>query len=246
MNPKLTLAITTLAIPIFITAPPAAATTTADPVAALKAQFIANHGVKILEGQRTVVDGEQFNKGKRRGVVQFAPDGVTGFDYTMSTNLMDKPIRTLSIGPYTYQSGGAIAEALPKGKKWLRLPSKPGARSPFFTPVFILEPATLKAVLSTTSGTAAGVRKGAITLGALFKVSPTYRAANFKALSAKAAAVKVSWKLWTAKNGLPTRLVTAWTDDGALGPSKKTSDIRFTSWDTRSTLAAPPAAQTAS
>lgn len=73
------------------------------------------------------------------------------------------------------------------------------------------------------------------------------RASTFKLgkqPNTKTSATKIAWKLWTAKNGLPTRLVSVWTESDTLGRAKKTSDIRLTSWGSATNLTAPPASKT--
>ncbi|GIH23919.1 hypothetical protein Aph01nite_22290 [Acrocarpospora phusangensis] len=219
------------------------ASPTVNPLAALEAQFVAKRGVKVSEIQETHVDGELFNNGNRDGVVQFSGIGVDGYDITMKTELMDAPIRTLAIGSSSYQSGGTIADVLPDGKKWRKSESEPGKRTPFFTPMLILEPATLKAVLATMAKQSGGVYEGTITLGALHAVSPSFQAEDLT--DTREAALVMSWRMSVGLDGLPTRLVTSYSDpEYTLGPLEKKSDIRFSSWGTPVELASPPEKET--
>ncbi|WP_155341607.1 hypothetical protein [Acrocarpospora corrugata] len=217
----------------------AAASPTVSPMAALETQLVAKRGVKVSEIQETHVDGELFNSGNRDGIVEFSGTGVAGYEYTMKTELMDTPIRTLAIGSYSYQSGGAIADALPDGKTWLQSKSEPEKRTPFFSPMLILEPATLKAVLATTAKQSGGLYEGTITLGALHAVSPSFQTEDLT--DTREAALVMSWRMSLGQDGLPTRLLTSYSDpEYTLGPLEKKSDIRFSSWGTPSEIAPPP------
>ncbi|GAA1017273.1 hypothetical protein Aple_094380 [Acrocarpospora pleiomorpha] len=213
-----------------------------NPLDALTAQLVEGRGVSVRELQETHVDGEKFNDGERTGKVQFNPAGVEGYDVTMKTSLMESGTRSVAVGPHTYQSGDPVEEVLPKGKKWQRWPSEPGKRSPFFTPMLILEPSTLKAVLATETEQIADVRKGQITLGALSAASPSLSADEIWRPDDREAALVMTWQMWTNPEGLPVRLLTEYRDPAApLGDTLRKSDIRFTSWGGAVDLRKPPA-----
>jgi hypothetical protein len=247
-----------LIVPAFTTATPVNALTAltsqaapADPVSALKAQFVAGRGVKVLEGNRTSSGGELLTAQKRRGVLQLGPSGMTGYDILTGSNLPGetaKPVRDLAVSGNLYRSGGIIAGLLPEGKAWTGTSAKISALSPFLTPVLVLEPTTLASLLSTSTAKAAGARlhKGTVTFGTLYRVSPSYRASLGKRrLSAAVAAMKVNWQLWIGADKLPIRLVTSWVEPPAGMRVTRVSDVRFASWGTPVTLAAPPAEETA-
>ncbi|MEO3855357.1 hypothetical protein ABGB08_10650 [Acrocarpospora sp. B8E8] len=55
----------------------------------------------------------------------------------------------------------------------------------------------------------------------------------------------MSWRMSVGPDGLPTRLVTSYSDpEYTLGPMEKKSDIRFSSWGTPVELASPPEKET--
>ncbi|MFI6476648.1 hypothetical protein ACIBH1_01875 [Nonomuraea sp. NPDC050663] len=202
-----------------------------DPVSVLTAKLTTHHGVKVVERHRLTIDGEPFADGTRRGVISFRP---SGYDTTNRTSL--GKVRVLAVGRHTYMSGGPITSALPKGKTWFKTSSKPSRRTPFYGPILLTEPATLRALLATATTTTGRVRSGVIGSKALARVSPSF---------ATKKAFPIGWKLWLGRTGLPTRLVTTWTEQDALGELGKSSDIRFSSWGRKVTLVAPPASKTA-
>ncbi|WP_433251838.1 hypothetical protein ACQPYK_06720 [Streptosporangium sp. CA-135522] len=224
----------------------AQAATPADPVAALRAQFAAQRGVKIAESGRTASGRKPFSAQKRRGVVQFGVSGVTGYDILTKSDLAGddaKPVRNLAVGGNVYMNGGVIGEGIPEGKKWLKARGEIGDLSPFSTPVLLLEPATLKALLSTSTAKKPGARlhKGTITFGALYRVSPSYRARlHGKRPGAKVADMTVAWRLWLDRDGLPGRLVTSWAEAPLSMGITRVSDVRFAFWGTPVNLVAPP------
>ncbi|GGP94922.1 hypothetical protein [Streptosporangium pseudovulgare] len=234
-------AATALAVPT-AAVPAAAKAAPADPVAALEARFVAGHGVRIVESGRTYSGRELLSAQKRRGTVEFGPSGVAGHDVLSKSDLPGDdatPLRTRTVGGDTYLSGGMI------GRKWVR--SSTRAASPFFTPVMLLEPATLKSLLpAAKKGGSAGKKagpstfKGTTTLGALYRVSPSYRASlGGKRPAAAVAATKVSWRLWLGRDRLPARLVTSWAVPPRDMRVTRVSDVRFASWGTPVTLTAP-------
>jgi hypothetical protein len=109
--------------------------------------------------------------------------------------------------------------------------------------MLILEPATLKAVLATTAKQSGGGYEGTITLGALHAVSPSFQAEDLT--DTREAGLVMSWRMSVGPDGLPTRLVTSYSDpEYTLGPLEKKSDIRFSSWGTPVKLASPPEKET--
>ncbi|WP_218011126.1 hypothetical protein [Herbidospora mongoliensis] len=209
-----------------------------DPVRALASLLSEGRGVTVAEHQETQVEGDELNQGERKGTILLSPSGVEGFDVTMKTDLMDSASRSVALGPHTYQSGGPVGEMLPKGKKWMQWPSEPGKRSPFFSPVLILEPSTLKALLATQEDQKADMRTGKITLAALAAASPAFAADE----SARPGTLVVAWQMWVDPKGLPIRLVTEYADPKApLGATTWRSDIAFSAWGEPVTLEAPPA-----
>ncbi|MFD1933461.1 hypothetical protein ACFSKW_18550 [Nonomuraea mangrovi] len=193
-----------------------------DPVVALRQQFVPGHGVTFSERAKTMIDGDLFSISKRRGVVEFDRSGVVAYDVKARSGLAKGAVRTIAVGRATYQRGGVI------GKKWVRSASRPGARTPFFSPILVLDPAAMKAMLAT---------KGMITGSALYEASPAYRAT---VASAKQAPAFIFWKLSTDREGRPAKLVTWWTEpDSELGSVSKRSTLRLISWGVPVKIVAP-------
>ncbi|MEU7989736.1 hypothetical protein AB0B56_33240 [Streptosporangium canum] len=227
------------------TAVPAdARTAPADPVATLKTQFVAQRGVRIVESGKTASGGSPLSAQKRGGVVQFGVSGVAGYDILTKSALAGetaRPLRTLAVGGSVHTSGGVIGEGLPDGRRWMRAPGGIRDLSPFLTPVLVLEPATLKTLLSTSTAKKPGatLHGGKVTFGALYRASPSYRARLHKRPSAKVAAMTVTWRLWLGRDGLPSRLVTSWAEPPLAMKVTRVSDVRFASWGTPVNLTAP-------
>ncbi|MFD8528194.1 hypothetical protein ACFV0L_12360 [Streptosporangium canum] len=241
----------------------------ADPVSALKSRFKIHRGVRLAENAKIIGEGKKqraiFNR--RGGVLEFGTSGVVASDVTDEFTLpgADKelkglfgPSRTITVKGTTYTSGGFYADSMPEGKKWLR--AKGGTVAPGNPAQQILnplEPATLKAALAHTAtrrpgGTWDGARtvvhSGTITLGELYKVSPTVRALLGGKPSAASAALPVSWKLYLGPDQLVRRAVSSWTQSlRGLTSLDMTylNDSRYSGWGVKSAIKAPPASQVA-
>lgn len=241
----------------------------ADPVSALKSRFKLHRGVRLAENAKIIGEGKKqraiFNR--RGGVLEFGTSGVVASDVTDEFTLpgADKelkglfgPSRTITVKGTTYTSGGFYADSMPEGKKWLR--AKGGTVAPGNPAQQILnplEPATLKAALAHTAtrrpgGTWDGARtvvhSGTITLGELYKVSPTVRALLGGKPSAASATLPVSWKLYLGPDQLVRRAVSSWTQSlRGLTSLDMTylNDSRYSGWGVKSAIKAPPASQVA-
>ncbi|MER7207168.1 hypothetical protein ABT340_08830 [Streptosporangium sp. NPDC000239] len=261
-------ALTALAFPLLMAAPPANALA-ADPVAALKGRFKAGHGVRIVERAKLVGDGGNPRTvyGRVKGVLEFGPSGVVASDLTSSFELPAEegtpsepfaPSRTVTVKGVSYTQGGVYAGSLPEGKKWLRsrddVLSMTNPAQRLFNP---LEPATLRAALAhagpgrpggTLDGTRTVVRSGSFTLGELYRISPSARAVLGAKPSAKSAPLKVSWRLYLGADQLPRRAVSSYVQSVRGLTSVDVTylnDTQYGGWGLRSALKAPPAAEVA-
>ncbi|MDP9862927.1 MULTISPECIES: hypothetical protein [Streptosporangium] len=250
-------------------AAPAAQIAQTDPVSALKSQFRTHRGVKLAENSKIIGEGKNNRAifSRRNGVLEFGKQGVVASDLTEKFTLpgaekelknLFGPSRTLMVKGVSYISGGFYGDALPEGKEWLRV--KGGAvvaGNPAQQIVNPLEPATLKAALAHTTakrpggtwdGTRTVVHSGTITLGELYKVSPTVRALLGAKPSAKSATLPVSWKLYLGPDQLVRRAVSSWTQSlRGLTSLDMTylNDSRYSGWGVKSAIKAPSAAQVA-
>ncbi len=263
-----------LIVPALVAAAPASARTApADPVSALKSQFTAHRGVKLDEQGKLIGEGknDRVILSRRAGVLEFGRKGVVASDLTSTFRLpsadrelaeefknLFAPTRVITVKGFSYTSGAFYGDALPEGKKWVRTRAglvSPG--SPAQQMVNPLEPATLKAVLARTiskrpggtwDGTRTVVHSGMITLGELYKVSPTVRALLGAKPSAKSAILPVNWQLYIGSDQLVRRAVSSWTQSmRGLTSLDLTylNDSRYSGWGVKSAIKAPPASQVA-
>ncbi|GAA3444165.1 hypothetical protein [Planomonospora venezuelensis] len=255
------------------TAPAGAQAAPADPVSALRKQFRPGRGVKLTEQAKLIGEGrtQRVIFGRRGGVLEFGRKGVTASDLTSTFSLpgankelveefkdMFAPSRTITVKGVSYTSSAFYAGAMPEGKKWLRTPAQPvSPGNPAQQLVNPLEPATLKAALAHTTSRRPGgtwdgartvVHSGTITLGELYRVSPTVRGLLGAEPSAKSAPLRVSWQLYIGPDQLVRRAVSSWTQSmRGLTSVDLTylNDSRYTGWGVKSAIKAPPAAQVA-
>ncbi|MGI5158429.1 hypothetical protein [Microbispora sp. CA-102843] len=165
---------------------------------------------------------------------------MTAYDLTIKTKQLGGQMRLLAAGGYTYQSGGPLQQELPDGKIWWRARFTASDRNPFYSVPPIFESATYKALLATTTKRTGGVYQGAITLGTLYKVSPSLRAQPEMKPTQREAKLKVHWWLWMDRRSLPTRLYTTFADPGyPTGAMSSRTDMRFSSWGTKVQLTLP-------
>lgn len=262
-----------LLAPTLMTVAPASAqaapSVKADPVSALKRQFKAHRGVKLAENTKIIGEGKKYRAifTRRAGVLEFGRSGLVASDLTTKFTLPSEdgelkglfaPSRTVSVKGVSYTSGGTFSDSMPEGKKWLRTPGDTGPLvSAVQQIISTVEPGTLKATLAHTGarrpggtwdGTRTTVHSGTITLGELFKASPSVRAMLGGKPSGRSATLPVSWKIYIGSDQLVRRVVTSYTESTrGLNSTELTyvNDTRYTGWGTRVTVKAPPAGQVA-
>lgn len=232
-----------------LTAFPASAQASADPVSVLRAQFAKNRGVTITERD---VDLSRKSIGARaKIIVQFARSGVVASDQTIMTlGYYDKPqhLRNIYIGGRGYTQGNIFNEEaprLPEGKEWLLTKGKVKPSVSFLQFVNVLEPSTLGLLLKTTASVRRdGSKKlyaGIVSLRDLHKVSPSLQDSFAKELGLTKA--KLNWRLWIDAQGRVSRLLT-WEKSG-LNTSNVRFDTRFSNWSSGVAIEAPPADEVA-
>ncbi|MEU6407524.1 hypothetical protein [Microbispora sp. NPDC046933] len=244
----------------------------ADPVAALRKQFVAGHGVRFVSSGSMSVVGVPAITFTSNGGYAFGRSGIVASDATQKTKYSDllkdeenledlqglnDPVRTIVIGKTGYLSGGVYAGLLPEGKTWLRVPGlKPGSSST----LGFVNPAdwqSLKAVLATTKAKGPGgnvngakttLYRGSITLGQLMKVNPSLND-GLAALGSNPGKTVVSWKLWIGPDQLVRRASTSADLKMKVDKSSFTftlSDVTtFAGWGKKVTVKAPPASTVA-
>ncbi|MBX6387339.1 MAG: hypothetical protein IRZ07_30905 [Microbispora sp.] len=242
---------------------------TADPVAALRKEFAAGHGVRFVSTGTLSIAGVTAIKFSENGSYAFGRSGVIASDTTRKTKYSDllkdededlkdaeKPVRTIVIGKTGYLSGGSIASLLPEGKTWVRVPGvRPGSASDlqFVNPT---DTRSLKTVLATTKAKGPGGRvngvkttlyRGTITLAQLTKVNPSLKS-GLALLASNPGKAVVTWKLWIDANQL-VRRVSASTNLKAKGKQSFTftlsNDATYAGWGKKVTVKAPPKSKVA-
>jgi hypothetical protein len=251
-----------------ITASPAQAAAPKNPVAAVKKQFVAGKGVKFID-RVTVAQGRMREILLRRtGTLQFGASGVVASDVSGKFNIkasdlgeaaetelgkaMTTPERSITVGKSVYLSGGIWGNVMPEGKTWLKVPPalSGGVTGIYGQPLNIIgEPATLKTLLKGAKP-AAGGYTGKITIGALEKVSPSFRGGLLgQQLRGKALKAVISWKLSVDGKGLPQRLVAAIPMSALDSESPRgfslSIDTRFSGWGSKVSITAPSADEVA-
>ncbi|MEU4829593.1 hypothetical protein [Streptosporangium sp. NPDC023615] len=227
----------------------------ADPVKALRSQFVAGKGMKFTDFSTMTSDGRKSPYLRRTGSFQFGKTGIVASDIS-STGIeadggagstgMFAPARTIRIGTTSYSSGGSDREKMPKGKSWHKDPDgmTGGVGGWFGQLVNVAEPATVATLLK-GARRAGSSYSGKVTFGRLAKVSPWFRASLPLRSSDKTV---VTFKLTVNRGGLPQRLTTSHPMTGIFDSEgwegrTITVDTRFTGWGTKVSIKAPPASK---
>ncbi|MEV5413009.1 hypothetical protein AB0K60_29760 [Thermopolyspora sp. NPDC052614] len=239
-----------------------AADTGTDPAYALKRQLRSGHGLRTSETVR-VTYGDRPGSGIRfDGKVRLSPSGVAAVDFTWrdipkpgtggdaASATTNRPHRTIRVGASVYCDSGQYSVPVPDGKTWVRLNHRAGlcwtmARTGGLQPINVYDQAMIKAVLrrSTKTPVPGGFRyQGAMTyrtLAKIFKGAYVDPLTNTR-LTAKSTG-KIAWRLWTGRDGLPTRLITTDTLGGSRSAVVLRADTRYSRWGRPPAIAAPPA-----
>lgn len=240
----------------------------ADPVAALRKQFVAGHGVRFVSSGALSMAGITAIKYTSNGGYAFGRSGIVASDSTQKTKYDDllkeededlkdaeKPLHMIVLGGTGYFSGGVYSTMLPEGKTWLRIPGVRAGSSA--SPVNPTDWRNLKAVLATTKAKGPGgsvngakttLYRGTITLSQLMKASPSVKD-SLAGMGSNPAKTVVSWKLWIGSDQL-VRRASASVDlkmkaDGDSFTFTLSTDSTFAGWGGKVTVKAPPKSQVA-
>ncbi|GAA5069823.1 hypothetical protein HNP84_001814 [Thermocatellispora tengchongensis] len=215
-----------------------------DPVKALREQFEGGKGVEVASLTKMAIPGGPSTTVRESGVIEFGGSAPVASDLTSERSYnsaylgkLNKdqreraeaergPVRTISVNSASYVSRAPYPDELPVGKSWVRYEEVPG-RSGL---VDVLEPATLKALVSAASSNRDGVIKGTITTAKLAAASPSARRQFGRGGSAK-----IAYTVWLDASGLVERVV------AAASPSRYdvTYEARFRSWGHSVSIFAP-------
>ncbi|WP_329083662.1 hypothetical protein [Streptosporangium sp. NBC_01469] len=223
----------------------------ADPVKALKSQFVPGKGVKFADLTTMIEDGEGKPYLRRTGSFQFGRGGIVASDISSKSSgaadegsTLSVSGRTIRVGTTSYSQGGTYRDQMPRGKSWYKDPDgmTGGVDGWFSQLVNVAEPATLASLLKGAKKTRT-TYSGTTTFGRLAKVSPWFRATLPLRSSDKTV---VTFKLTVDRNRLPQRLTTSFPVTGifdSTGWEGKTISVetRFTGWGAKVSIKAPPA-----
>ncbi|GIH62792.1 hypothetical protein [Microbispora siamensis] len=259
---------TALAVAVLITSASVAAGPAAvaqggppDPVDALKRQFREEHGVRTSETARVFFGAKSRSAFRISGRVQFGPSGVVAVDLTWrdvpepGNGPGGKPsekapsYRVIRVGKDVYYDVAQYPGPVPDGKKWIRRNHAAGmtrylAPAAGLQPVNVYDPSVLKAVLKRSRSTpVSGGRlyQGTMSHKEMGRVTKGRYVDPFSGLSARKSKGKISWRLWTGRDGLVARLVTTDTLGAAKTSVFARTDTRYTGWGCRLVITAPPA-----
>jgi hypothetical protein len=232
-----------------------------EPVDALKRQFRKEHGVRTSETARVFFGAKSKSAFRISGTVQFGPSGAVAVELTWrdvpdpgtgtggEQSEKPAPYRVIRVGKDVYYDVAQYPGPVPDGKKWIRRNRAAGmtrylAPTASLQPVDVYDPSVLRAVLKRSrSAPVSGGRlyRGTMSHKEMGGVTKGHYVDPFSGLSAKKSKGKISWRLWTGRDGLVTRLVTTDT----LGEAKTSvfarTDTRYTGWGCRVVITAPPA-----
>ncbi|MBG0833207.1 hypothetical protein HS041_36505 [Planomonospora sp. ID67723] len=236
------------------------------PVAALKSQFVAGHGVRFREKVTTrhFIGGRRVGVDRYRvkGVYRFGRSGVVASRLTHRTDPrtlppevrdLNEPVRIILLRKGIYLGMEGLLPNRPRRTSWLRL-ENPGLLS--IQMINVLEPATLRGLLATTrrvrpGGQVGGVSttryQGTITARRLYAVSPTYRAMRGARPRGLAGSLAIRWRLWQDAQQNTRKLTGSYTEASAGTPGGDrwrtvfTSTATFRGWGAEVRVKAPPA-----
>lgn len=225
--------------PLLVALPAQAAAPKAkDPVRALKGQFVAGHGVRFTE--TTTLSGQKLKEQSRKGTFQFNAKGIAAYDI-VTTFTPGRHERVVSVGKFSYLSGGLPPSELPAGKTWAKYRGWSGGGGGFRGQVINpLEPKTLAALIKRGKLTKRTIT-GKITFKELDKLSPWFD--EFVPLRMYDD-TKVSYTLTLTSAGLVSRVKSSYAATGVLDISRydgktMTIDSRFTGWGAKTSIKAP-------
>lgn len=232
-----------------------AAAAVPDPAHAVKRRLAAGQGVRTSETVRISFGGTTTASGYRStGRVRLARTGPAAVAVTWRDVPGRDPAHSaIRIGNVVYCDAGQYPIPVPDGRRWVAQTRRAGfcwtmAQRAGLQPIDVYDPAMLRAVLrrSTRTAVRGGHRyQGALTYRELSKIVPkSYRNPATNARVTATSKGRITWRLFTGRDGLPTRLVTVNIQGSGKSAVVMRVDTRYSAWGRRITITAPPAAVT--
>ncbi|MBB5782518.1 hypothetical protein [Nonomuraea jabiensis] len=235
-----------------LTATPAQAAPQIDPVKALKAELTAGRAVNVQSTAKVTYTRSLVVTSGLEGTIGFDRRGAAASDVAQTLQysedllrsvkkskpaeveaLQQGPIRMISTREASYVSGPIVDPALPQGTSWVRYGT---GLPPGNLVLNVLEPATLKTLLSHRASWRDGVLKGSIKATKLAAVSPSF-ASRFGTRSKSGG--KITYTLWFGQGGLVERLSAKAVLPYGDGSMTVESSTRFSDWGRQVTVLLP-------
>ncbi|GII88531.1 hypothetical protein Ssi03_65210 [Sphaerisporangium siamense] len=265
MRRLVALAVSVLIGSVVVPTSSAVAQAVPDPVRALKRQLRNEHGVRISEISRYDFGGKSKVSGsgtRIKGELQLSRSGPVGADFTWwdlprpdvtgGPSKKPAPYRVIRVGKNVYDDATRYPGPVPDGKKWIRFPNahrggmaRDMAQDASLQPINVYDTSLMKALLKCSARTP-------VSGGYLYRGTMSYRTLSRISKDAviswtsgrrigEKSKGKVSWRLWTDRDNLLKRLVTADSVPAGKDSLVKRSDTRYTGWGFPLVVTAPPA-----
>ncbi|GAA3683275.1 hypothetical protein GCM10022224_054770 [Nonomuraea antimicrobica] len=238
-----------------LSAAPAHAALTSDPVKALQSQLARGKAVNLTATAKVTYAAGLVATSALDGTVGFGPRGPVASDLGQTLQYSEKllgqlkksspeetealqegPIRMVSSGGLSYVSGPVVDQALIQGESWVRY--RKVILPPSNLVVEALDPATLKTLIAARTSWSGGILKGSVKAGKLAKASAPFAAFYGKSFTAKRDG-KITYTLWFGEKGLVERV----SAKASLPIQNRTvhveSDTRYADWGREVTVQLP-------
>ncbi|MEQ4722316.1 hypothetical protein [Nonomuraea sp. B19D2] len=238
-----------------LTTTPAQAAPRIDPVRALKAELGRGKAVNVQSTAKVTFGRGFAATSGLDGTIGFGPRGPIASDVAQTLRYSEKmlrsmkklnpeetealqegPIRMISSGEVSYVSGPVVDDALPQGTSWVRYKWTELPASNLLLEV--LEPATLKTLLTHRTSYREGILKGSIKATKLAAVSPAF-SSRFGTRAKSGRDGKISYTLWLGPTGLVERLSAEAVLPLHNGSMQIESDSRYSDWGREVTVLLP-------
>ncbi|MFI7229757.1 hypothetical protein ACIBO5_41625 [Nonomuraea angiospora] len=238
-----------------LTATPAQAAPQIDPVKALKAESVAGRAVNVQSTAKVTYTRSLVVTTGLEGTIGFDGRGAAASDVAQTLQyskdllrsvkkskpqeveaLGQGPIRMISSRDASYVSGPIVDPALPQGTSWVRY--SPAGLPPSNLVLNVLEPATLKTLVSHRTSWRDGVLKGSIKASKLAAASPSY-ASRFGTRSRSGRDGKITYTLWFGGGGLVERVSAKAVLPYGKSSMTVESSTRFSDWGREVTVLLP-------
>ncbi|MFI6811551.1 hypothetical protein ACIBG7_04035 [Nonomuraea sp. NPDC050328] len=206
-----------------------------DPVAALKKAYAEGRGVKIKESSYSSSMFGKDASGTSRGVVGFGPRGVSAYDIVQRDPTLGRS-HLIHVKGDTYADAKWVGD-LPEGIKWVKYSGeRPVAAT--IQPINIFDAKVLRGALAKAKLVKGGEYRGSMSFKQLATLSGQKLKGDLGKFMSK---IKVSYRIFTGRSGLVSRVRSEMTMDfGLLGNLRSVVDSQYYEWGLKVKIQAPP------